>query len=147
MLRGGDPCVQRLRGGSGFRGMWGGSQGGYAEPRVSNDELKKNVQKVLEKHPSGIMGRDFRRLYKEVTGKELPVQDFSVQRPIELVEKELSDTVYYTRSALPLPAPRPPPPCTHAPIALGHIPRHEMFTAEARDECSHRMYRPHVTSD
>jgi hypothetical protein len=45
------------------------------------------------------MGRDLRRLYKEVTCKELPLQDFSVQRPIELVEKELSDTVYYTRES------------------------------------------------
>ena len=89
--------VQRLRGGSGFRGMWGNSGGGYSEPRISNEDLKKNVQRVLEKHPSGVMGRDLRRLYKEVNSKELPVEDFGVQRPIELVEKELSDTVYYTR--------------------------------------------------
>lgn len=89
--------VQRLRGGSGFRGMWGNSGGGYSEPRISNEDLKKNVQRVLEKHPSGVMGRDLRRLYKEVNAKELPVEDFGVQRPIELVEKELSDTVYYTR--------------------------------------------------
>jgi hypothetical protein len=61
--------------------------------------LKKNIQLVLEKNPSGVMGRDLRRLYKETTGKELPLQDFSVQRPIELVEKELSDTVYYTRES------------------------------------------------
>ena len=30
-------------------------------------------------------------------GKDLPLNDFGVQRPIELVEKELQDTVYYTR--------------------------------------------------
>ena len=43
------------------------------------------------------MGRDLRRLYKEINGKDLPLNDFGVQRPIELVEKELTDTVYYTR--------------------------------------------------
>lgn len=32
-----------------------------------------------------------------MTGKDLPLGDFGVQRPIELVEKELTDTVYYTR--------------------------------------------------
>jgi hypothetical protein len=104
--------VQRLRGGSGFRGMWGNSGGGYSEPRISSEDLKKNVQRVLEKHPSGVMGRDLRRLYKEVNSKELPVEDFGVQRPIELVEKELSDTVYYTRceSGHPARFPSCPPP-------------------------------------
>ena len=29
--------------------------------------------------------------------RELPLSDFNVQRPIELIEKELADTVYYTR--------------------------------------------------
>lgn len=33
----------------------------------------------------------------QVNGKDLPLSDFGVQRPIELVEKELMDTVYYTR--------------------------------------------------
>lgn len=33
----------------------------------------------------------------QVNGKDLPLGDFGVQRPIELVEKELTDTVYYTR--------------------------------------------------
>jgi hypothetical protein len=33
----------------------------------------------------------------QVNDKELPLSDFGVQRPIELVEKELTDTVYYTR--------------------------------------------------
>ena len=53
------------------------------------------MQQLLEKHASGVMGRDLRRLYKEVTGNDLPLGEFA--RPIELVEKELTDTVYYTR--------------------------------------------------
>ncbi|EKX48745.1 hypothetical protein GUITHDRAFT_105374 [Guillardia theta CCMP2712] len=55
------------------------------------------MQTLLEKNPSGIMGRDLRRLYKEMFSRELPLSDFNVQRPIELIEKELADTVYYTR--------------------------------------------------
>jgi hypothetical protein len=64
---------------------------------MSSEDLKKSVQRLLEKHASGVMGRDLRRLYKEINGKDLPLNDFGVQRPIELVEKELTDTVYYTR--------------------------------------------------
>ena len=88
--------VLRLRGGSSsFRpGAWGSPQ---QQPKTSTEELKKNVQQLLEKHASGVMGRDLRRLYKEVTGNDLPLGEFGVQRPIELVEKELTDTVYYTR--------------------------------------------------
>jgi hypothetical protein len=88
--------MMRLRGGSSTfgRSMW--SSTGYAD-KTSSEELKKNFQRVLEKYPSGVMGRDLKRIYKDVVGKELPVQDFQVQRPIELVEKELSDVVYYTR--------------------------------------------------
>ena len=48
----------RLRGGSGYR--WG------SDPKVTSEELKKNVQRVLEKNPSGVMGRDLRRMYKDV---------------------------------------------------------------------------------
>ena len=33
----------------------------------------------------------------QINGKDLPLSDFGVLRPIELVEKELTDTVYYTR--------------------------------------------------
>jgi hypothetical protein len=171
------PSPLRLRGGSSpYRtgGLWGSP----AEPKMSADELKKNMQSLLEKHASGVMGRDLRRLFKEVlhlpcamppavlppaalcqqacaraacrvgggvdarghsawesvrsscahgtggrahsggvgscpvslravgltaqrtlqvNGKELPLNEFGVQRPIELVEKELTDTVYYTR--------------------------------------------------
>jgi hypothetical protein len=74
--------------------MWGST--GYTD-KTSSDELRKHFQRVLEKYPSGVMGRDLKRIYKDVIGKELPVQDFQVQRPIELVEKELADVVYYTR--------------------------------------------------
>ena len=55
----------RLRGGSSaYRtgGLWGSP----AEPKTTSEELKKNVQRLLEKHTSGVMGRDLRRLYKEV---------------------------------------------------------------------------------
>jgi len=41
------------------------------EPKTTTDELKKNVQRLLEKHASGVMGRDLRRLYKEVGGAAL----------------------------------------------------------------------------
>ena len=88
--------VGRLRGGSSFNSPWSPT---FSNAKTSQEDLKKNIQLVLEKNPSGVMGRDLRRLYKEVTGKDLPLQDFSVQRPIELVEKELSDTVYYTRES------------------------------------------------
>jgi hypothetical protein len=141
------PSLLRLRGGSSpYRGgLWGSP----SEPKVTVDELRKNMHSLLEKHASGVMGRDLRRLFKEVravasampstplsrtasecvgslvrarcwlllcpcvcrwldqgartrihaqvNGKELPLNDFGVQRPIELVEKELTDTVYYTR--------------------------------------------------
>ena len=92
-----DRVMMRLRGGSsafGGRNMW--NSGGYGD-KTSSEDLKKNFQRVLEKYPSGVMGRDLKRIYKDVVGKELPVQDFQVQRPIELVEKELIDVVYYTR--------------------------------------------------
>eukprot|EP00960_Hanusia_phi_P070389 767300-Hanusia_phi.AAC.2 len=85
----------RLRGGSGFR--IGSAWGSPIESRTSSEELKKNMQTLLEKNPSGIMGRDLRRMYKEMFSRELPLSDFNVQRPIELIEKELADTVYYTR--------------------------------------------------
>jgi hypothetical protein len=45
--------------------MWGSAQPS-GEAAVSKEDLKKNMQRVLEKHASGIMGRDLRRLYKEV---------------------------------------------------------------------------------
>jgi hypothetical protein len=42
----------------------------------------------------------------QVNGKDLPLGDFGVQRPIELVEKELTDTVYYTREVMCVPLAR-----------------------------------------
>ena len=61
---GGSAGLLRLRGGSSFGrgGLWGAP----AEEKVTADELKKNMQRVLEKHPSGVMGRDLRRTYKDV---------------------------------------------------------------------------------
>ena len=59
------PAPLRLRGGSSpYRtgGLWGSPP----EPKMSGDELKKNMQSLLEKHASGVMGRDLRRLFKEV---------------------------------------------------------------------------------
>ena len=37
---------------------------------------------------------------RQIVGKDLPLADFGVQRPIELVEKELQDTAYYTREVV-----------------------------------------------
>lgn len=59
------PSPLRLRGGSSpYRtgGLWGSP----AEPKLTVDELRKNMQSLLEKHASGVMGRDLRRLFKEV---------------------------------------------------------------------------------
>ena len=49
--------------------VWG-SAPTSGEQAVSKEDLKKSMQRVLEKHASGIMGRDLRRLYKEVGNGE-----------------------------------------------------------------------------
>ena len=51
----------------GYSGATGGIWGSPAEPSATSEELRKNVQRLLEKHASGVMGRDLRRLYKEVS--------------------------------------------------------------------------------
>ena len=74
-LQGGSFCpgggsVLRMRGGSSFGRSTFNPQQAWGTPveiKVSAEDLKKNMQRVLEKQPSGVMGRDLRRTYKEVT--------------------------------------------------------------------------------
>ena len=46
---------------------------------MSKEDLKKNMQRVLEKHASGIMGRDLRRLYKEVRARHPATDELGVK--------------------------------------------------------------------
>jgi hypothetical protein len=72
------PSLLRLRGGSSpYRGgLWGSP----SEPKVTVDELRKNMHSLLEKHASGVMGRDLRRLFKEVRAVASAMPSTSLSR-------------------------------------------------------------------